>query len=459
MSDYFKKIKHGYYLNLRVPKDVQKYYLTTKGKPKEYLEDTLATRDITVARLRALDYVTKYKKEFAVYRAYELSSVSPLDTLQTEVLDKYRQYMKGEIDYPFGEFDPGEWWNLNVEHLPGNLDSDSKKRVQAIFELFNKPTSTPLDEVIDKYLKEQQRVLREATINERRQEYKEFSSWVGYNKLIDDISKQDAGKYVEYLCEKVSARTKRLLSSKTIRDNLSGLSSLFKWAEVRGYCKTNPFFEMAKTVPERKVGKRDMKEWSPKTIKIFLQEAKKDRRILELFSIALYTGMRGREVADLKATSPTDRFLQIDEAKNSNSIREVAVHPVIQPLITKLRAQAGSDGYLIRGLRIAKLDNNRYKYIGAKMGRIRKKLGISGEVDFHSTRRSISTAHERAGLSQDRAARLIGHKPNGITFGLYSLGLLEKQVLEQVAEIEYGDGVEEAIRAALTEVCGVVYDD
>ncbi|MCB2425572.1 DUF6538 domain-containing protein [Methylophaga pinxianii] len=460
MSNYINKKKEGYYLNLRVPKDLRQYYLSSNGKPKEYLEPTLKTRDKVEACKAARKLVVKYEQEFEILRGGNipkaLDASSPIKSVEAYV-EQFRAYKRGEIDYPFGEFEPDEFWGIAVDHLPESISPSEKERLGSLWALLNNPDEATLEEIIDKYLDERRPVIREATLNEKRQELEEFAAWIGKSIPVTHIKKKDAGRYVEYLCRKVSKKTKRLLSDKSIRDTVSGLSTLFKWAEGRGLAHINPFDGMSRTIPKRHIGKRGKREWGPDEIKLFLKEAKKDRRVLELFVIALYTGMRGREIAELKSNSPSERFLQIDEAKNRNSIREVPVHPIIQPLITKLRKEAGADGYLIKGLSIAQLDNNRYKNLGTKMGRLRNKLGISQEVDFHSTRRAVAGACERADISQDRAARSLGHKPTGITYARYSDGLKSEQLLEEVALIRYGDGIEEVIKQTLIEVYDISY--
>lgn len=460
LSKYITRKKLGYYLNLRVPEDLREHYLSSKRKPKEYLEDTLKTRDKVEACKRARSLVVKYELQFSQLRngvhSSDLDDSSPVNSVE-QYVSNYRAYLQGELPYPFGELEPDEYWGLMIDHLPITLSESERQRIGSLWSLFNDPKTLTVKEVIVKYLDERQPVIREATLNEKRHELNEFAAWIGKSTPATHIKKKDAGRYVEYLCSKISKKTKRLLSAKSIRDTVSGLSSLFKWAEGRGLAHINPFDGMSRTIPKRHIGERGKREWGPDEIKLFLNEAKKDRRILELFVIALYTGMRGREITELKSTSPSERFLQIDEAKNRNSIREVPVHPVIQPLITNLRKEAGSDGYLIKGLSIAQLDSNRYKNLGTKMGRLRKKLGISKDVDFHSTRRAVAGACERADMNQDRAARISGHKPTGITYGRYSGGLKAEQLLEEVALIRYGDGIEEAIKEVLIEVYGLSY--
>lgn len=232
MSDYIVQKKLGWYLKLRIPKDLRKYYLTCKAKPKEYLEQTLKTRDRAEAKKNARQLVAMYELEFEHLRNDRRPSTS--EFIEEHVVKKHREWARGYITYPFGEFDPGEYWNLAVEHQEEPLSDFEKRKMNMLWKSFNNPTALTLQELIDKYLDERRSVLREASWNERQAELKEFADWWGGGLPVSLIEKKDAGRYVVYLSNKVSKRTKQQLSSKTIRDILSGISSMFNWAEARG---------------------------------------------------------------------------------------------------------------------------------------------------------------------------------------------------------------------------------
>ena len=42
---------------------------------------------------------------------------------------------------------------------------------------------------------------------------------------------------------------------------------------------------------------------------------------------------------------------------------------------------------------------------------------------FHFTRKTMSTLFERADLSHNEAAEIVGHEKTGMTYGLYSAGI------------------------------------
>lgn len=62
-------------------------------------------------------------------------------------------------------------------------------------------------------------------------------------------------------------------------------------------------------------------------------------------------------------------------------------------------------------------------------------------VTFHSTRRTVATRLEAAGIPQHLAAKLLGHARAGMSYGLYSGGPEKAQLVAAVAAIDYGTEV------------------
>lgn len=462
MASYLIKKRQSWYLRLRIPEDLRDEFPSKNGNPREYIVESLQTRDKAVAEKRKhaklLYYFAKFEK---LREGTPKVNRHDIEWFEYNVY-LYAESVKGRAERPFSGLEPNEYARIILEELEKHIDlnrPDIHKRIKEAWKLLDNPHLESISSVIDMYAADKKAVLTQKTLDEKLARLNEFSTRVGKYKPIAHITKHDARDYVTYLSQKVSPRTKRQLSSKTIRDTLGDISSLFVWAEGRGYAESDPFHNIKKTVSETKRGKRKKREWAPDEIKLFLKVSREDERILAMFVIAMYTGMRGREIAELESQNASERFLRIDEAKNSNSVREVPVHPIIKPLIAFLKELPKGDGYLIPNLTIAQPDNNRYKNIGKKIKRLREKAKIPSEVDFHSTRRSLAGALERAGVSQEMAARITGHVPNtGITYGIYSGGLTAEQLLDTVAKVRYGDGVEEAVRDTVSDVFGITYE-
>ena len=87
-------------------------------------------------------------------------------------------------------------------------------------------------------------------------------------------------------------------------------------------------------------------------------------------------------------------------------------------------------------------------YAQKALGRYRDRLGFGTEVDFHSCRRNFASTMEALAAYPPALTRWMGHKPPGITLGLYAKG--EAPALMQIAKaIRYPGKIETAFRKAL----------
>ena len=59
-------------------------------------------------------------------------------------------------------------------------------------------------------------------------------------------------------------------------------------------------------------------------------------------------------------------------------------------------------------------------------------------MTFHSTRKTVSTQLERAGVSEGISADILGHEKQTMTYGLYSGGSSLEQKAAAVGLIDYG---------------------
>jgi integrase len=95
-----------------------------------------------------------------------------------------------------------------------------------------------------------------------------------------------------------------------------------------------------------------------------------------------------------------------------------------------------------RGARAAVGDAGEGGKIGARLGELFRKrlesLGLNRErLCFHSFRHTVAGALEAAAVSQTDAARVLGHKIAGMSYGTYSSGPGLKRLAAVVEEIAY----------------------
>ena len=89
-------------------------------------------------------------------------------------------------------------------------------------------------------------------------------------------------------------------------------------------------------------------------------------------------------------------------------------------------------------------------YIGGRFREYRRLRGVpigtpDRETDFHSFRRTFTTALENAGVLSNVAEELIGHEKQSFTFNRYSSGLTEEPLREAVEKVVYSKAVKKLV--------------
>jgi integrase len=169
-------------------------------------------------------------------------------------------------------------------------------------------------------------------------------------------------------------------------------------------------------------------------------------------AIALYTGMRLEEIAQLTVADVQERAANgatiwcidihnggTNKLKNETSARLVPVHSALDRAGLVKYRDAVKSGPLFPGLKARASKGNK---VGARLGELfRKKLVALGlkrdGLCFHSFRHNVSTALDVAGVAESDAARILGHAQKTETRGTYSQGPGLKRLAAVVEEIKY----------------------
>jgi integrase len=80
----------------------------------------------------------------------------------------------------------------------------------------------------------------------------------------------------------------------------------------------------------------------------------------------------------------------VEKGKTKAAARVIPVHPLIKPIIEKLKASS-KDEFLIRGINSGGYDKKRSWNFQKKLGRLRKKIGIPYGINFHTLRNTFPT--------------------------------------------------------------------
>ena len=237
-----------------------------------------------------------------------------------------------------------------------------------------------------------------------------------------------------------------LLSRATANKLITRWSSFSKWAIKREIVKDNYFEDLQPKdpVPENEKRFPFTREGISKIFNtpIFTNLEYKKPYQYWIPLIGLYTGMRINEIAQLNIEDVHDNYFDVNEdgstkkLKNTASRRKVPIHNHLKDLglfiyIEQLKKQGVSQLF-------PELENtkNGYGDIPSKwFGRLKTKLGFRKHKEsFHSFRHSIIYFLENDHQIFDkRASRLVGHKIDNITQGLYG-GDLDVRVVGEVLE-------------------------
>jgi integrase len=304
-------------------------------------------------------------------------------------------------------------------------------------------------EALADHSKEIAKHTRIQTKNAREKRVRDFIEWLGVDREIKSITRQQAGSYI----------TRVLLnkghSIKTTKDTISDLSTFFNWCMQRGMIDSNPFYGLSTTVRETSRGTKEKQGTRRRpftndelvTLLTAIRDARgKDDPLWPLAILGLFTGMRGNEIAETEVTDVHDTYIHIPEGKTESSIRDVPIHPVISKLVADLKENS-TDGYLISGLKRGGEDNKRYHVIGKRFSTVLRKVAkiTDRQVVFHCLRKNLATALENAGVPESTAQQIAGHKKQSMTYGLYSGGVELEKLSKAMAKVDYGEAIEKLI--------------
>ena len=190
------------------------------------------------------------------------------------------------------------------------------------------------------------------------------------------------------------------------------------------------------------------KAWTDENILLFLQSEKISRNEFVATVVAMYSGMRLDEICNLQNKNIFDKCFHVEEGKTEAAARVIPVHPLIEPIIENLK-DSSKDEFLIKGINSGGYDNKRSWNFQKKLGRLRKKIGIPIEINFHTLRNTFATRMENLGIPTNHINKLMGHKHNNMSLDVYSAGLAIEPLVESINKLTYGDEIDSFIKETL----------
>jgi integrase len=152
---------------------------------------------------------------------------------------------------------------------------------------------------------------------------------------IDKISRDDVIRFRDDIVRSGAA-------TPTTQKYLDTLNALFRWAKrERQLLQVNPAEDIRPPRDTRPSDKKGRRPFSPNELRTILAEAKKqwsksdrERDLLMMLRVLIYTGARPEEIAQLRPCDVRDGVIHINDEdgkliKNAASIRNVPIHSAI----------------------------------------------------------------------------------------------------------------------------------
>lgn len=272
-------------------------------------------------------------------------------------------------------------------------------------------------------------------------------------KTIDqqhrDVNRMaDHFKYLPQLTPlNVKAWTDKLIAEGVTSSSLerieNGCKSFWSYLQLSGTKEVidpDPFvgaFKLARRVAPSTDTGRSKSSYTPKELASLYSAAlsNEDRPLADLIALGAYTGARIEELCQLTKKTISDGVFIIGKSKTEAGIRECPIHPAVAPLVARM-LEATKDEFLVPSTAQNKY-GNRSGPLSQRFGHLKKRLGFGTSHVFHSTRNTLATLMEQAGVPEGVAADIVGHAKQTMTYGLYSSGSGREQKLEAISKVVY----------------------
>lgn len=444
MPAYLKKRGHKYYVQVSVPRPLQK----TVGSAK--IIRTTGESDLRLAERKKYQIIADIKRDIEIMVDNDPSSPT---WLERQAIGIRKAVTRGDIDEQIANDIIG---TMRDRHLKARsqspedqLPDSTESRLATVTRLASDLSYQPLSGLVKDYLDEKEPHVQPSTLVSKRRALDAFTGWLREDSDINEINRKVAGRYVSDVLVKNGKHPK------TNIDTVATLSAFFNWTANRGvYDHSNPWTGMARTLSSSKRGSnKGPRMWTRDELsKLFTTVPSGEKYYLkELSAIALYTGMRQNEIAELEV-SDIDikaKVIDIGEGKTESSVRVVPIHPAILSTIKRLVKDTDST-YLFPTLKPAGRDRKRGHEPSKRFGYWRDQqfpgtlheINVQGhkrsEVNFHSFRRSFINACEQAGIPEPTTKQLVGHSKPSLTYGTYSRGVDLKLLREAIGKVSFG---------------------
>jgi integrase len=428
------KRSNVYWVRVRVPDSVR----DTVGKSQ--LSKNLYTKDLVVANrikhkvvigmMETIEHAKRINDSTLLTKEERIKQKALLirDTFHPVLSHSERIEMEVEGEY-------GWKTNMAFSHEDDFEEKhpETHKTIKSAIKIAN-PDKYPLSVLTKEFITLEKKRLKPATCRRKEKHINEFIEYYKDVEIIE-ITKKLCSDYAHSILEIKDP------AHETLRNTILDISTLFSWAESRGYTAFNPFYRLKLPLGRKKVQERV--PWADENIIRFLTSDFVARNDFIATAIALYTGMRLDEICMLKYKHIFDDLFHIYEGKTEAARRVVPVHPVLKNILDS--NDSDNEEYLLKGLVSGGYDTKRSSNFQKRNGKIRKKLDLPKGVVFHSLRNTVINKLHNNLIPLYNVEQIIGHKQKSVAFGVYSGGLAVQHLREIINGISYGNTIDNLI--------------
>jgi len=440
MGKLLVKQWNTYFVEMRVPKNVQHFFVHgedkpehLRGKPMVKFTKSLETDSYELAEERKLPIIANWK---AMIRAAR-QTIKPEEFVYDQAVKYY--------SYQFQALGGGD--AAAAGHLAHQLNPMA--------------AATPEEQ-------EQRRVVYGASTGKGLATTLYLDEWLGQCEY-NPKGKDEAGRFIKsefcnrfpvfelidrkelkiWIDDQLQGRNGfKAAARPTVRKRLGWINSFWDYVEGK-YTEVECVTRNILPKPKKTKSSAVQNSYHPFTIEQYFMlmdatetsnRGRGDPELKDLIIVGAHTGCRLGELTHMKLDCVGDDWFQVEDSKTANGIRRIPIHTDIQQLIERLKqtSQAAGSEYLFSGLSANNKYDNRSNGVGKRFGKLKDDLGFKGKnYGYHSFRSTLSNLFESAGVAENFAARIIGHKVESLTYGLYSEDIPWIEKVKTMARIKY----------------------
>jgi len=410
MPKFYEKRRQKYYAVLDVPKALREQL----GISRRFVK-SLQTDSESIARIRVLPVIAKWKQEIALAKASSSSGSELLDTVIKVRQDAQRMKREGVEEWEIEMVHEDIGYSRSWDGESGQFVADDTLLANAVSIVHG--NSILLAEHIEEHLEN-----KDSTPKSKDMARTALIAFAKEFPLAEVVTERGVRDWIIRTMER-----ERKLSYGTIKREVSPIKMYWKWLKrYKGLDAPTPFEDVLPPAPSKNSKSKssiDINGFSVSDYhKIIGAVPEKDRNLRNLIIIGAHTGCRIEELCALRIEDVLPDRIQLVDAKTKAGLRTIPIHNAIIQLVAEL-VDTSTDGYLISGEKPANKYAKRSSGIGKRFGRLKTKLGYGRNQVFHSWRHSMTTQLENAERPLNQIQRVIGHTVSGMTFARYSDGL------------------------------------